>query len=341
MKKFPIRLLLLTLLIGSLIAYYNHVNRFFVYQGQTMGTTFKVVCKLRFGTSQKQVTNQVDDLLNQAIQLFSTYESESVIQQFNRYRLDKEFYVSENFLNVVNSSYQLFERSNGLFDPTVQPLVRLWNITSDQFVVPDLSEIQSKQAIVGFHKIKVTQNAMTKTNPNIELDFSAIAKGFVVDQIADMLNAMKLIDFFVEVGGEVRSKGVNQNGFLWRVGIFEPTDDVLSFQAPWDVVQLKNQSMATSGDYRQSQTVKGKKYTHIINPKTGYPIQSSVRSVSVIADSCMVADGLATTLMMMSPEEGIEFVTQYYPSVNVLILFESPEGALESLSTPGFGKVSL
>ncbi len=279
--------------------------------GNTMGTTYSV--KIVMGTPQilpeidETLSAKIDSLLFAVNRQMSTYMQDSEISRFNQFQDTTWFPISEDFAKVLLASYQICEASNGAFDFTVGPLVNLWGFGPENRdeMIPTEREIQERKVKVGYQKIKIRLNppAVKKSMPGMYCDLSATAKGFGVDKLAEYFDSLKVANYLVEIGGEVRAKGVNERGETWVIGIQTPGQS----RGIQKIVRLKDTAMATSGDYFNYYEVDGKRYSHTIDPLTGMPITHKLASVSVIQKSCMIADGLATAIDVLGPIKGYEF----------------------------------
>jgi thiamine biosynthesis lipoprotein len=256
----------------------------------------------------------------------STYIESSEISRFNRALPDTPTSVSASTVAVFQASLHLQRFSEGHFDPTVMPLVRLWGFGPDERSgAPDPEAIEAALAKVGIGAIEldVENGTLTKKSP-VELDFSAIAKGYGVDAVAELLLQQGIKGFLVEIGGEVRVGGTKPDGSPWRVGIERPEMAGRSAQM---VVDLKGLSIATSGDYRNYFEQDGVRYSHTLDPRTGYPVMSRLASVSVLAETCMQADGLATALMAMGERKAVEFAGSH--GIDAYFMVREGEGFKE------------
>jgi len=306
--------------------------------GRTMGTTYHIqVVTGTFG-SVAGLQEKIDRRLDEINRSMSPYLKDSEISRFNRFsQVGGDFPVSWDFMQVMKAAAQIHALSAGAWDGTVNPLVDLWGFgrAGQQDRVPPPEKIAARLADVGFQNIEISDSgALVKRRSSVSLDLSSIAKGFGVDQVADVIRQAGFADFLVEIGGEVYAAGVRPDGRPWRVGINRPRpgarpDDL------YKVVSLQNQALATSGDYRQFFVQDGVRYSHIIDPRTGYPVTNRVVSVSVMADTCTLADGLATAVMVMGAEKGLALINRL-EGVDGLIVVEGPGGELIDHPSKGF-----
>ena len=283
--------------------------------GATMGTTYHVkLSALPPGTELAQLQQDVDAALEEVNEQMSTYLPESEVSRFNRAAADEWFDVSPATAAVVTEAQEVSRLTDGALDITVEPLVELWAfgpasisnaVDHAEFHPPDQAAIDAAREHVGWQKLEVRLDppALRKSVAGLEIDLSAVAKGYGVDRVAELLAGRGVRDFMVEIGGEVRAAGQRPDGRPWRIGIERPESDVR--QSQW-IVPLADASLATSGDYRNYYEYEGHRYSHILDPSTGRPVEHSAASVSVLADSCMKADAWATAMLVLGPERGYD-----------------------------------
>ena len=273
------------------------------FSGQTMGS---IVYNVKVsGSIQVDYKASIDSLLVSFNQSLSIYIPDSEISTFNRSGKLRD--PSDLFLEVFNKSKDVYERSNAGFDPTVGPLVNIWGFgTSPKSIVPDSSAIDSALLLVGMDKVEYKNGLLTK-DENVHLDFGAIAKGQAIDELAHWLDNRGETNYLIEIGGEVRCKGLNEKGEIWSIGIEDPT--VSDFEKRLlAIAKLENRSLATSGNYRNYYTHEGQIYAHIVDPRTGYSNRHNLLSASVVSSDCMTADAFATAFMVLGLEESIQIV---------------------------------
>ncbi len=269
--------------------------------GETMGTWYHIKFKGDTNVIGQQKIDSVLKVYNQSV---STYIDESEISTFNKkgsLRFQSGF-----FKNVLSKAQEIYKKSGGCFDPTVMPLVNAYGFGYEKQQLPDSSEVRNLLKRVGMDKISFNQDSVWGVNDSIQmqLDFSAIAKGYGTDVVSEYLLANGIKDFMVEIGGEVRCNGTNFKNQDWWIGIVDP----LNLKSKKRTISLKNQSMATSGNYFNYYEKNGKTYSHTINPITGYPERNAMMSVTVLAKDCMTADAWATAFMVMGPNKGMALV---------------------------------
>ena len=302
--------------------------------GQTMGTTYSIKYASSDGHDYKAEIDSILGLVNQSL---STYIPTSEISMFNSDSL-LEFDLPY-FLPVLESSKKIFEATSGAFDPTVMPLVNAWGFGPDNSNLPDSSTVDSLRQFIGFRMIHFDQKKVWKARKEIQLDFSAIAKGYGVDIIGNFLHERGIENYFVEIGGEVVGSGKNDKGTFWKLGIEDPTRGMFD-RAPTAVVELENKGMATSGNYRNYYVREGVKYAHTIDPKTGFPVEHSLLSATVFAPDCMTADAYATSFMVMGLEQARKMLSET-DDLEAFLIYSNETGGLETYSSPGVDKITM
>ncbi|GAL91064.1 FAD:protein FMN transferase [Jejuia pallidilutea] len=295
--------------------------------GAVFGTSYSVIYD-----SKINYTTQFDSLFSVINASLSTYMPNSDISKLNR---NEPVKVDAHFKNVFRTSKNIYNATNGVFDPTIGDVVNAWSFGAEtNKFLTNSATIDSLMQFVGFNKVELKGDNIIKPT-NTYLEFNAIAKGYGVDVIGKFLESKNVKNYLVEIGGELRVSGKNmEKNAPWRVGLDEPRFD--GGQSVYKAISLKDEAMATSGTYRKFKVdEKGNKYAHIINTKTGYPTKTNVLSVSVIANDCMVADGYATAFQAMGIEKVSAFLTQH-PELKVFFIFENDNNELETLSLNGF-----
>lgn len=291
-------------------------------QGFAQGTTYHIT----YIGNTKSLQTQIDSLLHIIDQSMSTYKANSLISKFNK--SDSGLVVDYLFLHVFNKSKQIYNETDGLFDPTVATLVEAWGFGKNKNTNIDSTIIDSILQYVGLEKIELrNNNFLFKSTPNINLDFNAIAQGYSVDLIADLLEKNNIQNYMVELGGELKTKGKNIQGSEWKIGIDKPNENNNEREL-LSIIELSDKALATSGNYRKFYIKDGKKYAHTINPKTGYPAENSLLSATVISEKCIDADAYATAFMVMGVEKSIEFI-QSKKTISVYLLYTNDKGEIK------------
>jgi len=310
-----------------------------VFSGKTMGTTYSVKVIAGYLRDTQSLEKEIAERLGAIDQSMSIYIEGSEISRFNAGRSAKRFSVSDDFVQVFNIGLRLYNETEGAWDGTVGPLVNLWGFGSGGATnqVPLEKEIDARRQRVGFHLIRMEEGQyLVKKRDDLFLDLGSIAKGYGVDQAAALIREKGIDNFLVEIGGEVFASGLRKDGANWRIGINVPLKSA-SYNRVYKVVTLHNRAMATSGDYRNFFEIDGKMYSHVIDPRSGYPVANHVVSVSIIADTCTVADGLATAVMVMGAEKGLALVNGL-ETVEGLIIVKNPDGTLADHYSTNFPK---
>jgi len=310
-------------------------------QGRTMGTTYNI--KVVTGDLQGigRLKEKIDARLVEINNSMSTYKKDSEISRFNELKqTGRAFEISDDFYRVMRTARTIFEQSEGAWDGTVNPLVDLWGFgrAGRQHTAPQKAKIAALLPEIGFENIQILpQGTLVKKNKFVTLDLSSIAKGYGVDQVAQVIHKTGFNNYLVEIGGEIFASGLRKDDKFWRVGINRPRKDA-AFDEVYKIVDLKNQGFATSGDYRNFFEVDGIRYSHVIDPRTGYPVSNGIVSVSIIADNCTLADGLATAVMVMGLGQGLDLINRL-EGVEGLIIIEKPNGSFGDYYSKNFDVV--
>lgn len=276
--------------------------------GRTMGTTYSIrYFSETDGPSSSQLQQQIDDELIRVNQQMSTYDPDSELSRFNDLRTTDWFDVSVETAQVVELALQISNVSDGAFDVTVGPLVNLWGFGPNrrQAEIPTQEAIAAAKSYVGYQHLSVRMKppAIKKAIPELNVDLSSIAKGHGSDRVGSVMTANGIENYFVEIGGEIRTQGTRRDGKPWQVGIEAPLENERAIQ---NVIGLSGAALATSGDYRNFFRQDEHRYSHTIDPNSGRPVTHQLASASVIADNCALADAIATCMMVLGPEPGLD-----------------------------------
>jgi FAD:protein FMN transferase len=277
-------------------------------RGSTMGTTYSIkLVDLPPGLAPDELKAQIDARLETVNALMSTYRPDSELSRFNSSRSTGWFGADSQLVALVERAESISAMSDGALDVTVGPLVNLWGFGPDiqAFQVPDEQTIGDARERVGYEKLELRSDppALRKDHPELYVDLSAIAKGYGVDRIAELLDEVGVTAYLAEIGGELRAKGRKPGDKPWQIAIEQPRAET---RAVYRVLTLEDAAMATSGDYRNFHEQDGLIYSHTIDPKTGRPVAHRLASVTVISEDCATADGLATALLVLGPDQGFE-----------------------------------
>ena len=296
-----------------------------------MGTSYTVKAYLKPLVKRKALQSAMTERLNTINAQLSTYEPTSEISRFNASSSTQAFKVSDDFYNVFMYSHSIWDKTNGVWDPTLTPIIELWGFYTKKAreSAPNLREINQAMEVVGFqHLSSPSPHHIQKKIPTVQLDFSSNAKGYGVDKLAELLDERGSKSYMVEIGGEVRARGKKHTDEPWVIGINHPRPE--SSDSLIETVPLINRAMATSGDYENYYYLGNKRVSHILNAKTGMPSETPVVAVSVIADTAMEADTLATTCMALSLVE-IEKLIKHFQAVEVIVhYYDEASGELRT-----------
>jgi thiamine biosynthesis lipoprotein len=310
--------------------------------GTTMGTSYSV--QFYFSQAQKRVTAQqktlnlkfaVEQRLEAIEQSMSTYRKNSEISLLNQSKVNEWQAVSKDLMFVLQAAQSVSELTQGVFDVTVGPLVNLWGFGPEYSLRDKPKQVEISNLLkqgVGYQFLKLDQNTLrVKKLKPLKVDLSAIAKGYAVDSIAKILSEQGIENYLVEIGGELKASGYKPNKQQWRVAVEKPILDVLATQREIEsVLPLFNIAIASSGDYRNYFEQDGIVYSHTINPKTGMPVSHGLASVSVLHDSCMQADALATAFMVLGPKKTLLLANEQ--GLPVLLIVREADGYSEHIS---------
>lgn len=316
-----------------------------IFQGSTMGTTYTVkVLPSGVQGGEADLKRLIEASLKDVNNKMSTYQADSELSGLNQNPSTEPISISPALVKVTQQALALSQHSQGAFDVTVGPLVNAWGFgPKDMGSPPTQEELEALAPRVGYQKLTLDAEAGTlqKQHPEMYVDLSAIAKGFGVDEVGRALEGQGASAYMVEIGGEVRARGRKADGSPWRIGVETPQAESRGVQ---EVLELRDMSMATSGNYRNFYEKDGKRLSHTIDPRTGSPVEHRLASVSVLDKECMVADGWATTLNVLGEEEGWALALKH--ELPALLIIKTPEGqfvekftpALEQLRSSGEGR---
>lgn len=327
-KRLSLQLAFLTFLIIGTILIIKHQHNM-PYQhdrGSVFGTLYSITYQC-----DNDLQKEIEAELKKVDQALSMFNQESIISKVNR---NEKVELNEMFLQVITLAQKVSQDTDGAFDITVAPLVNAWGFGFKTGDKPSGTSIDSLMSTVGYKKISLKGRQLFKENKNTMLDCSAIAKGYGSDVVAAFLRKRGIDNFMVEIGGEVVTQGISEKRVPWRIGVTKPTDDSLSVDNELQtVLNVTNKAMATSGNYRNFYYKDGKKYAHTIDPKTGYPVQHSLLSATVLADNCATADAYATSFMVMGIEKAKD-VLERHPELMAYFIYTDESGNLAVWYSP-------
>ena len=317
MKKWQV-IFLLFLIIGTFfIARKSHRDNYAPFQsneGMIFGTVFHAKYQYK-----EDLLQEIMRELNAVDASLSMFNPNSCISKINKGETDE---ADSLLAGVFQLAQAISKVTDGAFDVTVAPLVNAWGFGFKNDVLPDSAKIDSLMSFVGWEEVRIQEMHIQKDDPRIIMDFSAIAKGYGADQVAKLMKQKGIENYMIEIGGEIVCGGKNQNHENWKIGINKPTDDPTSTNQELDkILNLTDCAMATSGNYRNFYVKDGKRIAHTIDPKSGYPVQHSVLSSTVLAPSCAMADGFATSFMVMGLEKAKQILDQH-PELQAYLIYE-------------------
>ena len=325
---------LILLIVGTILIIRNqNITPYHNDKGMVFGTTYSITYQAdsSLHTSIKKELQKVDEAL-------SPFNKQSVITAVNE---NRNMTVNKMFADVFLMAEKISEDTDGAFDITVAPLVNAWGFGLKSGKHPSHHDIDSLKTIIGYKKVSLNDLRVTKTDPRVMLDCSSIAKGYGSDAVAAMLERHGVKNYMVEIGGEIVTKGISQKRMPWKIGVTKPIDDSLSLsQEIQCIINVTDKAMATSGNYRNFYYHGGKKYAHTIDPKTGYPVQHSILSATVIANNCATADAYATAFMVMGMEKAQKLLERH-PELMAYIIFADKDGIIQTWCSPSLkGKIT-
>jgi FAD:protein FMN transferase len=335
MKK-TLKLLILTLLLLSLIsACTDKAIKPVSLVGEAQGTYYMVTY---YDAANRNLQREIDSLLKDFDMSVSLWEPESILSRINRG--DTAVVPDEIFLYNFTTSLSVATETNGAFDFTISPLVKAWGFGPRERaeITPQL--IDSLRELVDYRKVWLENGKVVKSDERIAFDFNAVAQGHSVDLIAQMLRGYGIENFIVDVGGEIYASGIKPDGSNWLVGIEEPTEFAGDSRTVSLIVRLENKALATSGNYRKYYEKDGMRYSHTINPQTGYPVDHNLLSVTILAENAALADAYATAFMVMGHDKAIGFV-EGRSDLQGHFIWSGLKGKFESYSTDGLKKLIL
>lgn len=300
------------------------------FAGEAQGTYYAITY---YDAQNRNLKTQADSLLKAFDQSVSLWVPQSIISRVNQG--DSLVNLDEIFIHNFNLSKQIAKQTNGYFDFTVSPLVEAWGFSFKEKIVLTKTKIDSIKTLVNWEKVSLQDGKVIKSDPRIRFDFNAIAQGHSVDLLSQLLESKGIQSYLVDVGGEIRSKGTKPDGTKWRIGIEKPSLEANEDRSIQQVIELQDKSLATSGSYRKYYEENGKRYSHAIDPKTGYPVTHNLLSVTVIAASAAEADAYATAFLVMGLEKSKTLIPQL-PAVEAYFISWDQENGFVIDWTTGF-----
>jgi len=315
---FPI-LFLLTI---SILSCKENKPVFSNFNGLAQGSTYSIVYENRNNRNPEEMKQKVEKILSDFDMSLSLYKDSSILCKINR---NEEAVPDSFFTEVFRKSVLISQMTGGTFDVTVGPLVKAWGFGPEAHKNFTEQKRDSLLKLVGMNKISLVNGKLIKSDPRMSLDFNAIAQGFSVDIICRFFDSLGIKNYLVEIGGEVRAKG-NKAGNLWRIGIDKPEDgNMTPGQSLQAIIKISDKAIATSGNYRKFYVEDGIKYSHHVDPRTGYTTKNTLLSISIIADECAMADGVATGCLVMGKEMAMEFL-ELHPEFEAFMVYSDEGG---------------
>jgi thiamine biosynthesis lipoprotein len=318
---------LAVLIIGTiLIIHQQQATPYQKNSGLIFGTTYNVTYQC-----SEDLQGEIEAELRKVDDEFSMFNSQSLVARLNKGD-DPE--LTNSFCDIFKLAHRISCETNGAFDITVAPLVNAWGFGFKHEQMPSKQQVDSLRQLIGYQHVSLKGHKITMKKQGMMLDFSAIAKGYGVDVIANLLNRHDIKNFMVEIGGEITTRGINPQRVPWKIGVNKPCEDALNESHELQtILNVTDISMATSGNYRNFYVKEGKKYAHTIDPKTGYPVQHTLLSATVLADQCATADAYATSFMVLGIE-GAKQILERHKELMAYLIFTDDEGNLAVWYSP-------
>ncbi|MEI7595416.1 MAG: FAD:protein FMN transferase [Bacteroidota bacterium] len=301
----------------------------FRINGYIQGSTYSIVY---FDKESRDFKKEIESILEQFNKSVSIYDSTSIISKVNRNVPNVQ--LDEYFITCFNKSLEVSKATDGAFDITVGPLVNAWGFGNKNKEKMDTAKVKAILEHVGFNKVSIKNNLLVKTDPEVIIDFNGIAQGYSVDVISNFLKSKKIENFIVEIGGEVYANGKKPNGTFWTVGVEKPNDNKDGKNDLEAIAKLENSALTTAGNYRKFYIENGIRYSHTINPKTGFPAKNTLLSASVFAKECIICDGYDTPFMVMGLEKTLVFLKKH-PEIQAYLIYSDEKGDVKTFETEG------
>ena len=312
-----------------LVSCQTHKPQKIVLQGLAQGSYYAITY---YDSLNRNFQTEIDSIFNIVDQSVSLWNDSSIISKVNR---NEPVKLNQIFIDNFNIAQQASALSDGYFDATISPLVAAWGFSykNGDSITPQL--VDSLKQLVNYKAVHIENGNIVKENPNITLDFNAIAQGYTSDMIAEFLSSKGIGSFLVDTGGEIMARGCKPDGSSWIVGIEKPAAKWDSERTVQERIYLRDKGLVTSGSTRKYVERNGKRYSHCIDPKTGYPVEHNVLSVTVIAENSVWADALASICMVMGLEKSLPII-ESLDGVEAYYISSNSQGELEIFATEGF-----
>ena len=301
-------------------------------EGATQGSSYHISY---YDDQDRDLEEGVNQILRDFDKSVSTYDPNSIISRVNR--AEKNVVVDKYFKDCFLKAMEVSKNTDGAFDATVGPLVNAWGFGPGKKLKMNQRIIDSLLKFVGYNLVELKGDSVIKKDPRVYLDFNAFAPGYSVDVVSKFLESKGITSYIVEIGGEVFARNKKDDGDYWKVGIEKPIDNPGSSNPLKAIAKLENKSIATSGNYRKFYLEDGKRYSHHIDPKTGYPTKNNLLSVSVLANDCVSADAYATGILVMGMEKALIFLNNH-PEFEVYLIYSDDKGNYKVYESRGLKK---
>ena len=300
--------------------------------GEAQGTYYSIIY---FDDANRDMKIQIDSILDAFDQSVSVYQAQSTVSKVNR---NEDVLLDDWFVTNFEAAIRVAELTDGAMDITIGPLANAWGFgTFDQPEKIDPVLIDSLKQLVDYRKVSIENNRLVKQDARMQLNFNAIAQGNSVDVLGTYFKTLGIDNFLIDVGGELLANGEKPKGEKWQVGIEKPTETADEERELQEAFALKNSALATSGNYRKYYEIDGERYAHSLDPKTGYPVQHSLLSISVLAKTCTDADAFATAFMVMGMEKALDFIERH-PEIQAYFIYFDKEKGIQTQMSTGFMK---
>ena len=305
-----------------------------VLQGLAQGSYYAVTY---YDAENRNFQPEIDSIFHAVDMSVNLWVDSSIISKVNR---NEDVTIDSIFLDNFRIAMEMARLSDGYFDPTISPIVAAWGFSykSGDSITPQL--IDSLKQLVDYRKIRIENGMVVKENPNMKLDFNAIAQGYTSDLIATFLESRGIKNYLVDTGGEIMARGSKPNGQPWIVGIEKPAENWDSEQVVQTRITLRDKGLVTSGSTRKYTERNGRRYSHCIDPKTGYPVEHNVLSATVLAENSVWADALASICMVMGMEKSLPLI-ESMDGVEAYYIFVNDQNELETFATEGFRELLI
>lgn len=283
----------------------------------------------------KSLHNEILDVLADFEESLNPFEENSIITKVNN-NIPVE--LDSMFVKVFEKSIEISEKTDGKFDITASPLINAWGFGFKEMDNVTPEKIDSLKKLVGYKKIRIEDNKIVKDDPRVQINTSAISKGYSCDLVSYLLESYGIKNYMIEIGGEISMRGVNEKGECWRIGIDKPSDDLSAMNRELQIIlSVCDKAVATSGNYRNYYIKDGVKYAHTIDPQTGYPSEQDILGATVVADDCMTADAYATAFMTMGTDKA-KAVAETIPGLHYYFIYTKPDGTVANMFSEEFHK---